>query len=151
MEPCLKCQRGPISDAPGVPFSLKVGEHAFSGQLPGSVCGACGAMSYSLEGLVAFERAAAAALVEAGEAGPAAFTFLRRWLDLRAPELAPLLGIEATEISRWERGEAPVPRMAAALLLGLARDELAGRAELMKTLQVLQAPRPLPAALELEE
>lgn len=60
---------------------------------------------------------AAAAIVKLGIRDGKQFQFIRKTIELKATELAELLGVRPETISRWERGEYPVDR-AAAFVLG---------------------------------
>jgi len=58
------------------------------------------------------EREIATGLVARGVRTAAEFRFVRKMAGFRANEIAELLGVRPETVSRWERGEAEIPRSA---------------------------------------
>lgn len=97
----------------------------------GQRCSSCGERLYSgLEVDRQFDEVARA-IVARGIRDGSEYQFVRKATGFRASDVAELLGVRPETISRWERGEAEIPR-AAAYALG----------------QLLIAPEPTRKALE---
>lgn len=83
----------------------------------GLACRFCDEFLIENAELARMETEAARAIVASGIRDGRQFQFVRKELDIRAVDLAKLLGVRPETISRWERGEYPVDR-AAAFALG---------------------------------
>ena len=79
----------------------------------GRQCGSCGETIFEGDEVQRHEREIAAALVARGVRTAAEFKFVRKMAGFRANEIAELLGVRPETVSRWERGEAEIPRSAA--------------------------------------
>jgi len=79
----------------------------------GRRCGSCGETIFEGDEVQRQEREIAAVLVARGVRTAAEFKFVRKVAGFRATEIAELLGVRPETVSRWERGEAEVPRSAA--------------------------------------
>lgn len=79
----------------------------------GRRCGSCGETIFEGDEVQRQEREIAAVLVARGVRTAAEFKFVRKVAGFRANEIAELLGVRPETVSRWERGEAEVPRSAA--------------------------------------
>ena len=101
----------------------------------GQRCKACGEILIGLADRGRQERLAAERLVARGIRSGVEFKFVRKVAGLRANEVADLFGVRKETVSRWERGEVEVPRIAAYTLGALlehpkqARQRLAAFAE----------------------
>ena len=93
-----------------------------------------------VDGLVlgAFERALAAEVAR-GPVASDALLFLRRWLGLKAQELAELLQTTPETISRWERGKRAVDTSAFALVARIVLERLDGREDTLRYLRTRPA------------
>jgi transcriptional regulator with XRE-family HTH domain len=87
--------------------------------------------------------------LRAGDFSAEAIRAMRRALDLKAFELAVLLGVRKETISRWETGRWPIARAAAIALGSLFGDVLEGRQTTRELIQTLQSSRPLPKSVNL--
>src|SRR5262245_37817810 len=74
----------------------------------GRRCSACGEILVALSEHGRLERLAAAQLVARGIRTGREFKFVRKLAELRANEVAELLGIRKETVSRWERGEVEI-------------------------------------------
>jgi putative zinc finger/helix-turn-helix YgiT family protein len=94
-------------------------------QARGQRCSSCGETLYTgLEVDRQFDEVARAIVARGIRSGDE-FKFVRKATGFRAADLAELLDVRAETISRWERGEAELPRAAVYALgqLLLAPDE----------------------------
>lgn len=82
-------------------------------QTSGQQCSACGEQLFDYEEVGRQERALAAALVERGIRKGSEFALVRKVAGFKAVEVAELFGVRPETISRWEHGEAEIPRTAA--------------------------------------
>jgi DNA-binding transcriptional regulator YiaG len=99
--------------------------------------------------LEAFELDVAGELARHGEASPEAFSFMRRALGVKAMDLAEMLDVTPETVSRWEHGQQPIDRGAAAILSAMVVDRLEGRTTALDSLKALQRPEPLPRVVRL--
>ncbi len=83
----------------------------------GVQCSGCREVLIPMDDLQCQEKQAATKIVDRGIRDGKEFQFVRKVAELKAVEVAELLGVRAETVSRWERGEQPVPR-AAAFTLG---------------------------------
>lgn len=94
----------------------------------------CGEILFSDGEVQRQERELASALVARGIRTAAEFKFVRKIAELRAVEVAEMLDVRPETVSRWERGETDIPRLAAFALGELferpqaVRQRLAGAA-----------------------
>jgi putative zinc finger/helix-turn-helix YgiT family protein len=79
----------------------------------GQRCGPCGEVLIELTERGRQERLAAERLVARGVRSGIEFRFVRKLAGLRANEVAALFGVRKETVSRWERGEVEIPRIAA--------------------------------------
>ena len=126
-----------------VEIRREVDGHAFVASVDGRQCTACGATSFKGTDLARFEGAVAAALAGAGATSGEAFRAMRKALDLRAIDVAALLGVTPETISRWETGRVPIDRGALALLALMVLDHARGSAATMDALRGRAAAKPL--------
>jgi YgiT-type zinc finger domain-containing protein len=125
---CVSCDfAGPL-EASGESATVTVSGHTFHGTIPAEKCPQCGEVYTDANGHEAFARRVARTLIEAGEVNGQTFRFLRHTLDLTGAALAGLLGVAPDTVSRWERGERDVDRLAWAAVAGLVRWPRSGRA-----------------------
>jgi YgiT-type zinc finger domain-containing protein len=103
-------------------LEIFVGDDVFSTKVPALVCPECGEAEVALSDAVAYEREVAQELAMNGPVTGAAFQFMRKSLVLRAADLAALLGVSPTTISRWENDKEPVNRQAFVLVGSLVLD-----------------------------
>lgn len=102
--------------------------------VPAWVCQDCGVAVLEDETVEVFEKAWMRAISRGPAAGDALRT-MRKWLALKATELAELLGTAPETISRWENGHSPVDPNSFALVGQLVREELEGRTDLLDYLR----------------
>jgi DNA-binding transcriptional regulator YiaG len=79
----------------------------------GTKCSSCGELVFAYDEQAHNDRATAAALVKRGVRTGVDFKFVRKMADFKATEIAELLGVRPETVSRWERGEVDLPKMAA--------------------------------------
>src|SRR5688572_7322412 len=101
LERCALCGGGPLARVESEE-THRFGGVAFAVTVPALKCPACGERYFAGADLERIEAAAARALARSGVATGAAFRFLRKTADLRAKDLAPLLGVTPETVSRWE-------------------------------------------------
>jgi hypothetical protein len=122
----------------------------YSAEVPARACPHCGEQLVSGPGMLLFEGALVCELARAGSLGPEGFRWLRRYAGLKAIDLAPLLGVSAVQVSRWENGKQPLERRAVALVSTLALEQQGGRPAALDVLRALAAPkRKVPKAVRL--
>lgn len=126
-----------------VEIRREVGERVFVASVDGRRCTACGEVSFKGTCLARFEGAVAAALASSGETSGEAFRWMRKAIDLRAIDVAALLGVTPETISRWETGRVAIDRSALALLALMVLDHARGSAVTMDTLRARAASEPL--------
>ena len=139
---CLSCNQGTMRPST-VEIRREVAGRSFVASVDGRKCTACGAASFKGTDLARFEGAVAAALAGAGETSGEAFRWMRKALDLRAIDVAALLGVTPETISRWETGRVTIDRGAMALLALMVLDHARGSAATMDALRARAAAKPL--------
>jgi putative zinc finger/helix-turn-helix YgiT family protein len=82
----------------------------------GSSCTKCGEVLIDGADLKQNERRAASVLAERGIRTGKEFKFVRKVAGLQANELAKLIDVRPETVSRWERDEVEIPRMAVFIL-----------------------------------
>ena len=115
------------------------GELTITVAMPTVGCDACGEDLIHGEDLSRAENAVTRALVDAGSTDPKALRWLRKAADLRANELAGLLGVAPETVSRWEHGTRTIDRAALALVASLALDAIDGMTTTRVRLRALGA------------
>jgi putative zinc finger/helix-turn-helix YgiT family protein len=118
-----------------VEIRREVGDHAFITNVDGRRCTDCGEVSFKGTDLARFETAVAVALAEAGESSGEALRWMRKALDLRAVDLAQLLGVTPETISRWETGRVTIDKGALALVGLMVMDLARGNTGTMDALR----------------
>lgn len=124
----------------------------FVAEIPGQICPLCGSDMVNYRNLKTFELAAARWLATSGLQSKEAFRFMRKALELKAHELASLLGTTKETISRWENGKHAIDRTAYATLATLIIDESQGqRSTLRQRLEAMdEEPEPPTEPVHLE-
>lgn len=79
----------------------------------GQQCRSCGEILIRLTERGRQEQIAARRIVARGIRTGSEFRFVRKRAGLQANEVADMFGVRKETVSRWERGEVPVPRTAA--------------------------------------
>jgi putative zinc finger/helix-turn-helix YgiT family protein len=79
----------------------------------GQQCRSCGEILIALTEYGRMEQIAAKRIVARGIRTGSEFKFVRKRAGLQANEVADMFGVRKETVSRWERGEVPVPRTAA--------------------------------------
>jgi putative zinc finger/helix-turn-helix YgiT family protein len=79
----------------------------------GRRCKACGELLIELTERGRQERLAAERLIARGIRSGVEFKFVRKLAGFQATEVAEMFGVRKETVSRWERGEVPIPRTAA--------------------------------------
>lgn len=126
-----------------VEIRQEVSGHAFVTSVDGRRCTECGEVSFKGTDLSRFETAVAVSLAEAGVASGEAFRWMRKVLDLRAIDLAALLGVTPETISRWETGRVTIDKGALALVGFMAVDHARGSTATMDALRARAAHKAL--------
>jgi len=139
---CLSCNQGTMRPST-VEIRREVEGRAFVASVDGRKCTACGAASFKGTDLARFDGAVAAALAGSGETSGEAFRWMRKALDLRAIDIAALLGVTPETISRWETGRVTIDRGAMALLALMVLDHARESAATMDALRARAAAKPL--------
>lgn len=128
-----------------------MGVHTFTGAVPAERCPKCGEVYTDASGHHAFARSVARALIDAGVVSGPVLRFFRHALGMTGASLAGLLGVAPDTLSRWERGERDVDRLAWATVAGLVLDELEERPRTRYVLEAMRTPcPPLAKAIRLE-
>lgn len=140
MKRCVQC-KGQTFEQTEHKLEQTVGDQTFAATIPAQRCTACGETYFSASDGIRFEQAVAAKLAQSGAATGDAFRCLRRTLRLRAIDLAPLLGVAAETISRWETGQRDVDRAAFGLLGVLVLEQLDHRHDTLDRLGALAHPK----------
>lgn len=96
----------------------------------GEKCFDCGEILFDSAEVRRQERLIATKLVERGVRDARDFKYVRKVAGLRANELAQLLDVRPETVSRWESGEASIPRHAAFILGELFEHPKNARAKL---------------------
>jgi DNA-binding transcriptional regulator YiaG len=122
----------------------------YSGEVPATKCDKCGEVLISGPGVGLFEHALTLTLSRSGTIGREAFRWLRLYAGLKAVDLAPLLGVTAVQISRWENGKHPLERKAIALVSALAVEQTEGRTGLRAILDTLAAGKKGPRRVKID-
>lgn len=139
---CVACGfAGPLETA-SEDESVTVGGHTFTGAVPAERCPQCGETYTDAEGHRALALSVARALIEAGEVSGVVFRFFRHSLGLTGAALAGLLGVAPDTVSRWERGERDVDRLAWATVAGLILDEIKEGPRMRDVLEAMRTPGP---------
>jgi putative zinc finger/helix-turn-helix YgiT family protein len=139
---CVACGfTGPL-EAAFKDESVTVGGHTFTGAVPAERCPQCGETYTEAEGHRALALSTARALIEAGEVSGGVLRFFRHSLGLTGAALAELLGVAPDTVSRWERGERDVDRLAWATVAGLILDDLEERPRTRHVLEAIRTPGP---------
>ena len=146
---CFECGQNRLENTT-VRESLTEVEYTFFAQLPARKCAHCGAVQFSAETLAAFELNVAAKLAQAGVSSGESVRFMRKTLQLRAMDLATLLGVTPETVSRWETGKLPVEHRALALLGSLVLERAEGRTTILDLLRLLNKPEPLNRDVEIQ-
>lgn len=149
MKKCPLCKKGSLRKTDR-PDRIEVAGHVFTTTLAALTCDACGESTIAGPDLERFERAAARALAERGEASGAAFRFMRKAVGLAANDLAALLGTTPETISRWETGKHPLDPMAWRTLSLLVREASEGSMAGLEMLRARLRARPLPKRVALK-
>jgi putative zinc finger/helix-turn-helix YgiT family protein len=76
-------------------------------------CSSCGEELHDLREVQRQEREVAEILVRRGVRTGREFMFVRKVAGYRATEIAAMFDVRPETVSRWERGQVEVPRMAA--------------------------------------
>lgn len=122
--------------------SVAVAGHTFSGPIACERCPGCGETYSDASAHEAFARSVARALIDAGEVNGAVFRYFRHTLGLTGAALANLLEVAPDTVSRWERGERDVDRLAWATVAGLILDEADEHPRMRRVLEAMKTPRP---------
>lgn len=122
---CVRCRKGVLRKA-AIRNTMTVGGRTFVAMLPGEKCSACGEGCLDAKVLVGFESAVAEYLTQHGPVSGETFQFMRSAAGIRTVDLAPLLGVSAATISRWENGKRDVDRAAWLVLSDMVIDEVRG-------------------------
>ena len=146
---CFECGQNRVEDTT-VKESLTVGEYTFFAQLSARKCSNCGSTRFSAETLAAFELGVAVKLAQAGVNSGDSVKFMRKTIQLRAMDLAALLGVTPETVSRWETGKLPVEHRALALLGSLVLEKAEGRTAILDLLRSLNEPKPLNRDIEIQ-
>ena len=95
-----------------------------------------------LRALERFEGKTARRVRALGLRGPQTFKFCRSFCELGTQQLADLLDVDRRTISRWQHGDAEIPKPVMALLTLLADEHSRGKSTLMTQLSRPQAKHP---------
>lgn len=146
---CVTCSGGRMKRGP-VEIRREVGEHVFTATVPGYRCDACGEVQFDGTDLARFELEVAKALAESGIASGDAFRWMRKSLELRAIDVAQLLGVTPETISRWETGRVAPDRGALALVGLLVMDHARGSTATLDRLRARAQAKPLAKRVEIK-
>lgn len=140
--PCVSCGFTGSFEVTTEDESVSVGGHTFTGAISAERCPQCGETYTDANGHTAFARSVAKTLIDAGEVSGPVFRFFRHTLGQTGASLAALLGVAPDTVSRWERGERDVDRLAWATVAGLVLDELEKRPRTRHVLEAIRTPGP---------
>ncbi len=146
---CVTCGEGQMRPGP-VEIRREVGEHVFTATVPGYQCDRCGEVLFEGADVSRFELEVAKALAESGVASGEAFRWMRKALDMRAVDVAEILGVTPETISRWETGR-DAPAQGALALLGLmVMDHARGSTATLDRLRARAQAKPLAKRVEIK-
>jgi len=144
MNRCVMCESSNIKESTAR-YAVHVGERAISTRLPAVQCGDCGESIVEGSAMETFEREVARLVATSGNIDGPTFKYLRKFLGLRAKELATKLGVTPETVSRWENGERDVDRLAWFALAMLVLDGPHATGVLEASLHPTTLPSTLPA------
>lgn len=107
--------------------TIEVTGRKFVKDVPAMVCASCGRAYVDVSQMQRLELEVAATVANSGMVNGGTFRFMRKALGLTATELAPLLGVAAETLSRWENGGRNTDRAAWVTVGGMVADRLEGR------------------------
>ncbi len=100
--------------------SIKIGGRTFVVEdLPAEECPACGEVLIGAVPLMEFDREVARYLAEHGPINGETFSFIHSAFGITYDDLAPMLGVAQSTLSRWANGKRPVDRNAWFVLASL--------------------------------
>jgi DNA-binding transcriptional regulator YiaG len=116
LERCALCGYAGAFELTATTDEALVGERVFRAEVAADRCPSCGEVFTPAEGAMAFGEAVARRLIMDGDVSGATFRYLRHTLGVTGPSLAESLGVTPEIVSRWERGDGDVDRLAWAVL-----------------------------------
>jgi YgiT-type zinc finger domain-containing protein len=148
MNRCMFCDYEGTFDVAVTHEEAVVGDRVFTGEVPAERCPRCGETYTPADGPAAFGEEVARTLIAEGDASGAAFRHLRHTLGLTGQAIAAKLGVAAETVSRWERGERDVDRLAWTAVASLVLDAAEHSERTSKVLAALtREPARLPATV----
>ena len=148
MKECVECKGKKFAETTESD-TVTVAGQAFSADVPAVRCTKCGAVYVDGPSLGAFELEVARTLADAGVATGETFRYMRRVLGYTAAALGEAIGVAPETISRWERGDRPVDRMAWVGLASMVADRIEGRTVTLDRLRALREPPKLAKTMRL--
>ena len=106
---CPTCRKEDTFD----PWEGTLPVREFEIECRGQQCRSCAEILIMLTERGRMEQIAARRIVARGIRTGSEFKFVRKRAGLQANEVADMFGVRKETVSRWERGEVPVPRTAA--------------------------------------
>ena len=151
MSKCVMCEyKGKLKKGTSV-HRIQVGTVYFDGELPASICPKCGEKYIDGPKIQRLELMVAKHLADHAQRTPEAFRFMRKVLGMRAADLAPLVGVTAETLSRYETGAREIDPIRFGVLATLVADSASGRQEALARFQsALEPAKALPRKVELK-
>ena len=149
MKKCIQCGHLGLKRATEE-HSIDVAGRTFTADLPILRCPECGETYTDALAMNRAELEAARRLANVGEATGETFRFMRHALGLTAVTLGVELGVAAETISRWERGERDVDRLAWMTLAAMVTDRLENETTTADRLRAMRERPRLAKAVRLD-
>jgi len=130
------------------PVTRTVGRWTFVADIP--FTGSGEDIGFDSDAVIEMEHAMAHWLIANGAVSKETFRFLRFTAKLKSKELAELLGTSPETITRWEKGQHPLPPAEWHIVASLALDRLRGSAETIERLRAARAQSGTDEPLETE-
>lgn len=142
-EPCPLCEAGTLKCAAPDHTITIGGVDVTDRTVMTLVCDRCGEALISAAQRLGYERRAAALILSDGrKVNPEVLRAARKALGLKQTELADLLEMNVSTVSRWESGAIPAQRPVQLALAGLLTDVERGVLDLEESLDVARASHP---------
>jgi len=148
MKRCVECKSEELEEA-NIEEKCRVGGRTFVASVPAIRCCRCGETYLAHDVMVALHRGAVAELARHGDVDSESFKRICRATGLPLGEVAGLLGITAETMCRWEDGEEPIDRNAAALLSIMVLERFDGHTTAFDRLKAAINPEPWPETIRL--
>jgi putative zinc finger/helix-turn-helix YgiT family protein len=117
---------------------------------PARRCAGCGEVHVERDVLERAQLSIGCALADRGVHTGDALRHMRKALELRAADLARLLGVTPETVSHWETGRAPPARSAFVAVAAMVEEAIGGRTTTRDRLTMLASATRLPRVLRVK-